>query len=92
MRQYTLTVVCRAEDEIHIRASLSNSMSSTPLSFQSLTSHDYNDDPQRIEVTATLKVHPKDQPKLEHIASRLSMEKGISSVSWSALEAEPTPE
>ena len=92
VREYTLTVVCREEDEIHIRAALSNSMSSTPLSFQSLTSRDYEGDPQRIEVTATLKLHPKDQPKLEHIASRLSMEKGVSSVSWLGLEAEPTPE
>jgi putative Mg2+ transporter-C (MgtC) family protein len=92
VREYTLTVVCREEDEIHIRAALSNSMSSTPLSFQSLTSRDYENDPRRIEVTATLKLHPKDQPKLEHIASRLSMEKGVSSVSWLGLEAEPTPE
>jgi putative Mg2+ transporter-C (MgtC) family protein len=92
VREYTLTVVCREEDEIHIRAALSNSMSSTPLSFQSLTSRDYENDPRRTEVTATLKLHPKDQPKLEHIASRLSMEKGVSSVSWLGLEAEPTPE
>jgi putative Mg2+ transporter-C (MgtC) family protein len=55
-----LTVVCREEDEIHIRAALSNTMSSAPLSFQSLTSRDYEDNPQRIEVTATLKLHPKD--------------------------------
>ena len=92
IREYTLTVVCREADEIHIRAALSNSMSSAPLSFQSLTSQDYEGDPQRIEVTATLKLHPKDQSKLESIASRLSMEKGVSSVSWSGLEAEPTPE
>jgi putative Mg2+ transporter-C (MgtC) family protein len=92
VREYTWTVVCREEDEIHIRAALSNSMSSTPLSFQSLTSRDYENDPRRTEVTATLKLHPKDQPKLEHIASRLSMEKGVSSVSWLGLEAEPTPE
>jgi putative Mg2+ transporter-C (MgtC) family protein len=92
VRQYTLTVVCREADEIHVRAVLSNAMSSAPLSFQSLTSRDYEDTPQRIEVTATLKLHPKDQSRLELIASRLSMEKGVSSVSWSGLEAEPTPE
>ena len=92
VREYTLTMVCREADEIHIRAALSNSMSSAPLSFQSLTSRDYEGDPLRIEVTATLKLHPKDQTKLEHIASRLSMEKGVSSVNWLGLEAEPTPE
>jgi putative Mg2+ transporter-C (MgtC) family protein len=37
-------------------------------------------------------MHPKDQSKLEQMASRLSMEKSVSSVSWTAREAEPTPE
>lgn len=67
-------------------------MSSAPLSFQCLTSRDHEGDPQRIEVTATLKLNPKDPSKLELIASRLSVEKGVSSVSWLGLEAEPTPE
>jgi putative Mg2+ transporter-C (MgtC) family protein len=92
VRQYVLTVVCREEDEIHIRAVLSNAMSSSPLSFQSLASRDLEEDPHRLEVTATLRLHPKDQPKLEQVASRLSMEKSVSSVSWTGLEAEPTPE
>jgi putative Mg2+ transporter-C (MgtC) family protein len=48
--------------------------------------------PQRIEVTATLRLHPKDQSKLEQMASRLSMEKGVSSVSWAGLDTEPTLE
>ncbi|PLZ01470.1 methyltransferase [Burkholderia sp. WAC0059] len=91
IREYTLTVVCREKDEIHVRAVLSNSMSSTPLSFQSLTSRDV-DDGERVEVTATLKLHPKDQPKLEMIASRLSMEQGVSGVSWAGQQAEPAPE
>jgi hypothetical protein len=43
-------------------------------------------------VTATLRTHPKDQGKLELMASRISMEKGVPSISWSAKEAEPTPE
>ena len=92
VRQYLLTVVCREEDEIHVRAVLCNPMSSAPLSFQSLTSRDMPDQPQRIEVTATLRLHPKDQSKLEQMASRLSMEKGVSSVSWTGLDAEPTLE
>jgi putative Mg2+ transporter-C (MgtC) family protein len=87
-----LTVVCREEDEVHIRTVLSNSMYSTPLSFQSLTSEDVAEQPGRIRVIATLKMHPKDQSKLELMASRISMEKSISSVSWVATEAEPTPE
>jgi putative Mg2+ transporter-C (MgtC) family protein len=59
------------------------SMNSDPLS---------PDQPDRLKVTATLKLHPKDQQKLEQIASRMSMEKSISSVSWTAKEAEPMME
>lgn len=55
-------------------------------------SRDYDGDPQRVEVTATLELHPKDQPKLDQLAGRLSMEKGVSSVSWTGLDTEPTPE
>jgi putative Mg2+ transporter-C (MgtC) family protein len=92
VREYVLTVVCRDEDEIHIRAALSNSMYSMPLSFQSLTSEDVMEQPGRMRVTATMKLHPKDQSKLELMASRISMETSVSSVSWIAKEAEPTPE
>jgi len=92
VREYVLTVVCREDDEIHIRTVLSNSMYSAPLSFQSLTSEDVKEQEGRIRVAATLKLHPKDQPKLEQMASRISMEKSVSSVSWTATEAEPTPE
>ena len=92
VRAYVLTVVCREEDEVHIRTVLSNSMYSTPLSFQSLTSEDMPGDPQRLRVTATMRVHPKYQSKLELMASRLSMEKGVSSVSWTAAEPEVAPE
>jgi putative Mg2+ transporter-C (MgtC) family protein len=92
VREYVLTVVCREEDEIHIRTVLSNSMYSTPLSFQSLTSEDLPGDPQRLRVTATVRLHPKYQSKLELIASRISMEKGVSSVSWTAADTEVAPE
>jgi len=92
VREYALSVICREEDEIHIRTAISNSMYATPLSFQRLTSEDVPDAPGRLLVTATLKLHPKDQPKLELMASRVSMEKGVSSVSWTAKDAEPTPE
>lgn len=92
VREYQITVICLAADEVHIRTLLSNAMYAKPLSFQSLTSEDVPDQPDRLKVTATLKLHPKDQQKLEQIASRMSMEKSISSVSWTAKEAEPMME
>jgi len=39
-------------------------------------------------VIATLSLHPKDQDRLEKVASRISMENGVSSVSWTGLETE----
>lgn len=92
VREYQLHIVCRTEDEVHIRAVLSNAMHSAPLQFQSLSSRDCEGEPPRLEVTAKCRSHPKDQARLEQIASRLSMEIGVSSVSWSASEAELTPE
>ncbi|WP_433696130.1 MgtC/SapB family protein [Paraburkholderia phenoliruptrix] len=92
VRDYELSVVCREADEVHIRAVLSNAMYSEPLSFQSLTSQDCDGQPPRVQVTATCRTHPKDQARIEQVASRISMERGVSSVSWSAKEAEPAPE
>lgn len=92
VREYVLTVVCREEDEIPIRTVLTNPMYSKPLSFQSLTSEDIPDGLNHLRVTATLKLHPKEQPKLEQTASRLAMEKSVSSVAWTAGQAEAAPE
>jgi putative Mg2+ transporter-C (MgtC) family protein len=92
LRRYVLTVVCREEDEIHVRAVLSNAMSSEPLAFLGLSSRDHDSQPQCVEVVATLEMHPRNQSKLERVASRLGMEKGVSSVSWEGLNAVPAPE
>jgi putative Mg2+ transporter-C (MgtC) family protein len=88
VREYVLTVIGREEDEIHIRTLLSNAMDSQPLSFQSLTSEDIDGTPPRIKVTATVRMHPKDQAKLERMASRMSMERGVSGISWAGKEVE----
>ncbi|WP_277188995.1 MgtC/SapB family protein [Caballeronia sp. BR00000012568055] len=92
VREYVLTVIGRQEDEVHIRTLLSNAMDTQPLSFQSLTSEDIDDEPPRMKVTATVRMHPKDQAKLERMASRMSMERGVTSISWTAAEVETAPE
>ncbi len=92
VRKYVLTVICRAEDEVNIRALITNSMVSAPLSFQGLSSTDLDDDSRRVEVIATLETHPKYQSKVEAVASRISMDKGVSSVSWAALDTVPVPD
>lgn len=92
LRNYILTVVCREQDEVNIRAFLTSSMMSSPLSFLSLSSSDLDDDTRRVEVVATLQAHPKYQSRVEALASRLSMDKGVSRVSWAALEAQHEPD
>ena len=81
---YTVRVVCRAEDEVHVRALLINSTHAIPLSFRSLKSEDVAGSPGALEVLAELRLHPKDQGKLEQLTSRISLEKGVSAVSWVA--------
>jgi putative Mg2+ transporter-C (MgtC) family protein len=90
IRKYALVVICRESDEIHMRSVLSNLMESAPLSFHGLTSREYESDgsPSSVEVTATLSLHPKNQARLEKVASRISMESGVSSVSWIGLETQ----
>ncbi|KXV03065.1 methyltransferase [Caballeronia megalochromosomata] len=92
VREYVLTVIGRQEDEIHIRTLLSNAMDAQPLSFQGLTSEDVDGEPPRIKVTATVRMHPKDQAKLERMASRMSMERGVSGISWAGKDVETAPE
>lgn len=89
LRKYVLTVVCREQDEVNVRALITNSMVSAPLSFQGLSSRDIDDEPKRVEVIATLETHPRYQSKVEAVASRLSMDKGVSSVSWAGLDTVP---
>jgi putative Mg2+ transporter-C (MgtC) family protein len=45
-----------------------------------------------VDVIATLEAHPKYQSKVEAVASRFSMDKGVSSVSWAALDTVPVPD
>jgi putative Mg2+ transporter-C (MgtC) family protein len=92
VREYQLVIVCLDADEAHIRAMLSNAMSMEPLAFKSLSSRNLENPPQNVEVRAVYDAHPRDHARLERVASRISMEKGVSSVSWSASEAALVPE
>jgi putative Mg2+ transporter-C (MgtC) family protein len=81
---YTIRVVCREQDEVHVRTLLINATHAIPLSFRSLQSADLTDTPGALEVLAELRLHPKEQAKLEQLTSRISLEKGVSAVSWRA--------
>ncbi len=83
---YNFELVCRSEDEVRIRALLTQEIARTTLALSALKSED-------IEGTAKLKVAAQirgfgrqDQP-LEQLIARLSLEAGVTAVSW-ALSAQ----
>lgn len=83
---YLLRLTCRAEDEAKIRGLLMHLLHSLPLTLQSLHSEDI--DSGRIDVRATLLSTDRQNAMLEGIVQRLSLEPGISAVSWEVAASE----
>ncbi len=83
---YGLDLICRPEDEAHLRALMLQAMARSALTLTSLRSED-------IEGTAKMKVSARifgigrQHDALEQIVARLSLEPGVSSASW-AVQAE----
>lgn len=78
---YRIRLVSRSQDESHIRALLLQTVSVAPLTLRSLQSED-EEDPSRVEVVANLISTGRNDPLLEQLVSRLSLESGVSAVSW----------
>lgn len=78
---YAFEMVCRAEDENHIRALLLQALARTSLYLISLRSEDIEGTP-KLKVSAQIRgLGRQDQP-LEAIVGRLSLEPGVTAVSW----------
>jgi len=77
---YTLQLTCRNEDEAKIRALLMTLLHTLPLALRSLHSEDV--DSGKVAVRATLISPERQNAMLENIVQRLSVEPGITSVSW----------
>jgi len=86
-QRYEVRVVCRAEDEIQVRSLMLHSLGDPELRLQSLHSEDLAN-PARLEVRAELLGNPQAPAQLERLVSRVSLEKGVSSVRWQ-LQAQP---
>jgi putative Mg2+ transporter-C (MgtC) family protein len=82
--QYRVWLVCRGDDEAHIRALLLQSVASTALMLRGLHSVDL-DGAARAEVSAELVGSGRNDALLEQLVSRLSLEPGVSAVSWEAV-------
>jgi putative Mg2+ transporter-C (MgtC) family protein len=79
---YLCELVCLAAGEAHIRALLVQAVSQSPLTPTALKSEDI-EGTDKLRVTAQLRGLGRQDQALEHIVVRLSLEPGVSSVSWS---------
>jgi putative Mg2+ transporter-C (MgtC) family protein len=78
---YGFELICRPVDEAHIRALLLQAMSASALILTSLSSEDIEGG-AKIKVVAQVKGLGRQDQALEQIVARLSLEAGVSSVSW----------
>lgn len=81
--RYTLRLVCQQANELHIRALLVQMLSAGPLILRSLDSVDI-EDTDRVRVEAEVVAQTPAHAALEEVIARLSLESGVSAVSWAA--------
>ena len=79
--EYLLRVQCRSIDENHLRVLLLHNVVTPKLALRSLSSEDINGS-GKIEIRATLISPGRQDEELEGIVGRLSLEPGVSRVSW----------
>lgn len=84
---YRLSIVCRADDEVHVRTLMLHMLSGmSQLLIQSLHSEDLPLAGQ-MEVRADLLASPNNHLQLEQIVSRISLEKSVSAARWSVINS-----
>ena len=83
---YGLELICRPQDEAHVRALMLQAMGRSSLTLTSLRSEDI-EGTAKMKVTARITGIGRQNEALEQIVSRMSLEPGVSSVSW-AVHAE----
>ena len=79
---YLCELVCRAEDEAHIRPLLVQTMAQNPLTLVGLKSEDI-EGTAKMKVVAHIRSLGRQDQVLEQLIARLSFEPSVSSVSWS---------
>ena len=74
------------DDEVRVRTLLLHAVAGMSLVLQSLTSNDLEGTPGRVEVSAELTATLQNQPQLEQLVSRMSLESGVTSVRWAIVK------
>jgi putative Mg2+ transporter-C (MgtC) family protein len=78
---YAFELICRPEDEAHMRALMLQGMSRSALTLAGLRSEDI-EGTNKMKVTSQIKGFGRQDDALEQLVVRLSLEAGVSSVSW----------
>jgi putative Mg2+ transporter-C (MgtC) family protein len=78
---YAFELVCRPDDEAHIRAMLLQSLARTSLVLVSLRSEDI-EGTAKLKVSAQIRGLGRQDERLEALVGSLSLEPGVSAVSW----------
>lgn len=78
---YGFELICSPDGEAHMRALLLQTMSRSPLTLTGLRSEDI-EGTSRMRVTAQIRGLGRQDDALEQLVVRLSLEAGVSSVSW----------
>jgi putative Mg2+ transporter-C (MgtC) family protein len=82
---YRLRVVCRDDQEAHVRALLLHALSGSHFTLHSLQSEDLEPN-GKVSVEADLAATGRADNQLEQAVSRLSLEPGVSAVQWRTLD------
>lgn len=82
---YRCSVICHSQHEAHVRALLLQVVNNGAMHLRSLHSGDLAT-PDCVEVEADLVTQDRNDAFLEQIISRLSLESGVSAVSWRIIE------
>jgi putative Mg2+ transporter-C (MgtC) family protein len=85
--EYVLRLVCRSDDEAKIRILLIQLLHNLPMTLHELSSEDINST-GKVEVRATLVSAERRNAMLEEFVHRLSLECGVSAVSWELVAEE----
>lgn len=83
---YAVELRCRGQEEAHIRALLLQAAASAGLGLRRLTSENLEDSPQ-VTVSALLVSPGRNDPALEQIIGRMSLEPFVTAAHWQAEQA-----
>ncbi len=78
---YTCSIVCRSDDEAHVRSLLLYAVNNAAMTLRALDSEDL-DTTNKVRVRANLFMTGRNDALLEQVVSRLSLEPSVSAVSW----------